>query len=408
MSAPHPSTSIVARLHADQRIREQLHRTRQLWRIVYLTRIAFGLVKWLFIGSGQIRIHKASALAGDSIAIIAIYRERPDILELLADLRQAGYQLLVVFNRRDIDPSPALVTASDVLVSRQNRGRDFGAYAKGMEIVERYSASYTRILFINDSCLYLKKSVELFRLVRNDRHHYLSLTETWAAGDYLTHGCFFQLSKYVCKQRAVVKFFRRYKHISSPRYVVENGEKRLSRTIIGKTKINPYILFPTNLISNQDAAGAKLLDEYTGWYGMDDPEEAYLYANYIGKSGSPMNNQEPARANVSGLRPISPLSLMTKQMTNEAKLIRLRTFSSLDPLQDIALMLPLLTQFPFLKLNNLARGYCSYQQARQFAQQFPEPTRSRIVHELIGIYGRHYALTGISRRLRFAELFNFI
>jgi hypothetical protein len=386
MSAAHPSTLLVARVYADLRVRKQLDRTKLLWDFVYLMRVAFGTIKWLFVGSGEVRIHKASVSAGDSIAIVAVYRERPDFLELLADLREAGYRLLVIFNRQDIDPSAALVAASDVLVSRQNRGRDFGAYAKGMEIVGRYSASYARILFVNDSCLYLKRSVDLFRALCADRHHYVSLTETWATGGYLAHGGFFQLSKYLVKQRAVAKFFSRYKQISSPRYAVEKGEKRLSRTIIGQLKVNPYVLFPISLIVNQHTARHKLLDEYSGWYGLDDPEEVYLSSNLTRASAN----------------------LLTKQVTNEAHLIRLRLISSLDPLQDIALMLPLLTSFPFLKINNLARGYCSYQQARYFSQQFPELTRSRIIRELTRTYGQHYASTGISRLVQFAELFSFI
>lgn len=367
----------------DARITEGRRTLTKLFcRIIYFIRLFWGSSKWFFLGSGPVRIHKGSLLTEDAVAIVTVLRGRPDIIELLSDLKAAGYGVLLVFNRHDIEPPAAVLAAADVVLSRKNKGRDFGAYAKGVELVGRFSTSYKKILFINDSCVYLKRSVDLFRAIRELPHHYVCLTETWRYGRYLTHGNFFQLSKQILMKTDVRRFFLRYKQITSPRYAVEQGEKKLCRILIGRVKANPFVMFPIHMVVNQRKEVAPLLDEYGGWYGLNEPS-----VQFLGRS----------KAN-----------LLARGAASEVQLERLRMISSLDPMQDVALLLPVMTAFPFLKINNLARGYCSFQQLRQFALKLSEPARSRVIHELTNTYGRYHALTGFQRFLRFAELWSLI
>lgn len=368
----------------------QLRRKRLLWGLAFNLRILVGTVLWLLRGGGQVRVVKSAPIKSRSVAIVAIYTERPDILELLADLKDAGFDLVVVFNRQDIAPSEQLIAAADILLTRKNRGRDFGAYAKGAEYLSAQPDVYDRVLFVNDSSTYVKRSAALFRRVAESTNDYLGLTETWVGGDYLVHGTFFQISRRVFKPRKVQRFFRRYRHINSPRYAVECGEKRLCRILVGEMKINPLIIFPINEFLNHGTIDETSVSEYSGWFGLRDT--GGMSAQIDGR-----NMPEMAR-----------LLSVRSSIQKSAQIERIQALSKLDPVQHLALLLVDATAYPFLKRNNLARNYCSLLQLRDFAERFDEPVRSRIVRDQMGVYARHFSAVGVQRMFRFAELWSAI
>ena len=368
----------------------QLRLGRLLWAIAFQLRILSGTVVWLLRGGGQVRVVKSAPLESRSIAIVAIYTERPDVLELLVDLKDAGYSLLIVFNRQDIAPSEQLIAAADILLTRKNRGRDFGAYAKGAEYLSALPDAYDRVLFVNDSSTYVRRSAKLFRQVAESTNDYVGLTETWLGGDYLVHGTFFQLSRRVFKSRKVQRFFQRYRHINSPRYAVQCGEKKLCRILVGELKLNPLIIFPINEVLNHRTVDETSVREYSGWFGLSD-------AGGLPKQIDGSNLPEMARL----------LSLQSS-IQKSAQLERIQSLSTLDPLQHLALLLVDATDYPFLKRNNLARNYCSLLQLRDFADRFDEPVRSRIVRDQMAVYARHFSAVGVRRMFLFAELWSAI
>ena len=163
---------------------------------------------------------------GEDWVVLAIFEQRSDILHLINDLKISGYKVFVVLNRNDVVPDPDLLSISDILMSRKNSGRDFGAYAAASKFIYALPIKINKILFINDSSYYIRKSTDIFCQIRFSNEDLVSLTATETKDDFFTHGNFFQINGEVFYKHKVRNFFHNYININSPRYAVTYGEKK--------------------------------------------------------------------------------------------------------------------------------------------------------------------------------------
>lgn len=173
---------------------------------------------------------------GDNYAIVVKYAKfglDDGVLGLVAALARQGVNVILVCNGR---PHPdhldrLRADAHRVLV-RRNIGRDFGAYRAATLLLEREGLVPNRLLYFNDSVIYLD-GPELDRLVAA-----LLATPAGMLGAFENHetrhhlGSFtFGHSAEVVADPAVRRFWRRYRAYSLRPHAILRGEIRLTTLV---------------------------------------------------------------------------------------------------------------------------------------------------------------------------------
>lgn len=173
---------------------------------------------------------------GDSYAIVVKYAKfglDDGLAELVAALARQGVNVILVCNGQPRPDHLARLRADAhrVLV-RRNIGRDFGAYRAATLLLEREGLVPHRLLYFNDSVIYLD-GPELDRLITA-----LLLSPAGMLGAYENHetrhhlGSFtFGHSADVVADPAVRRFWRRYRAYSLRPHAILRGEIRLTTLV---------------------------------------------------------------------------------------------------------------------------------------------------------------------------------
>ncbi len=173
---------------------------------------------------------------GDSYAIVLKYAKfglDDGVAELVAALARQGVNVILVCNGQP--PAEQLerlrADAHRVLV-RRNIGRDFGAYRAATLLLEREGLVPNRLLYFNDSVIYLD-GPELDRLITA-----LLMSAAGMLGAFENHetrhhlGSFtFAHSADVVADPAVRRFWRRYRAYSLRPHAILKGEIRLTTLV---------------------------------------------------------------------------------------------------------------------------------------------------------------------------------
>lgn len=173
---------------------------------------------------------------GDTYAIVVKYAKfglDDGVAELVAALARQGVNVILVCNGQ---PRPEQLErlradAHRVLV-RRNIGRDFGAYRAATLLLEREGLVPDRLLYFNDSVIYLD-GPELDRLITA-----LLMSTAGMLGAFENHetrhhlGAFtFAHSADVVADPAVRRFWRRYRAYSLRPHAILRGEIRLTTLV---------------------------------------------------------------------------------------------------------------------------------------------------------------------------------
>ncbi|HEV2515461.1 MAG TPA: lipopolysaccharide biosynthesis protein [Devosia sp.] len=177
-----------------------------------------------------------SPARGDTYAIVVKYARfglDDGVAELVAALVRQGVNVIVVCNGQPRpDHLDRLRAGAHRLLVRRNIGRDFGAYRAATLLLEREGLVPDRLLYFNDSVIYLD-GPELDRLITA-----LRVTPAGMLGAFENHetrhhlGSFtFGQSAEVVADPAVRRFWRRYRAYSLRPHAILRGEIRLTTLV---------------------------------------------------------------------------------------------------------------------------------------------------------------------------------
>lgn len=382
--------------HGDQFIIDGLEAIRHPLKLYYSWQMK--IATWRFKLTGKkARIEQVKPLRLDGVRNVAIFvlvEDRPDVVDYLADLKSAGYYVITVVNRLDIEVSEALLAQSDALMKRENLGRDFGAYADVANKLRKIGADQLdRVLFANDSMYYLRRSPEMFTRMIGEQEDYVAMSATEARGMFFCHAYLFQMSGKLFRDKRIRRYFARYIPVSSARYAVFRGEMGLSRLITNRLGRAPVLYFqmPGLSVSRPDVAEA--LERQMEWLGQPNTENAMILS------------ERRAKINEFDAGPLL-WSIRDRNMVRESHTVEhLARVHDLDPSQQLGLLFLRFTDFPFLKRNMFAKGFASYQALREALAD--HPYGAEVLNANLRTYGSFYANPSWKRILKFATLWGY-
>jgi hypothetical protein len=127
------------------------------------------------------------------------------------------------------------------LIERANVGRDFGAYKDGVNFVLEHYPDVARLVLLNDSVFFLQKTIDRLIADLNGPHDFIGVTETHQF-HYHVQSFMLSFGKTALRSPAFVRFWKRYRPISTRRHAIHRGELRLTRRMT-KAGFRPHILY---------------------------------------------------------------------------------------------------------------------------------------------------------------------
>lgn len=330
--------------------------------------------------------------AAENVAVLVVIQERPDILELITDLRSAGYYVVLFVNRLDLEISQMLFDLADAVLARRNSGRDFGAYAEFARILHRKDPpKLRRILFANDSMYYVRKRPDLFAQFAKDEAAYSGMTANDVNGDFFVNSYFFQFSRQLFFKPRLKRYFKNYVPISSARYAVAKGEIALSRLITNRMGVAPKIYFSLSSIPYLDPKASAIIVSHLNWLGV------HLNQNTIsGQKKKKMFTTDPVI-----------WTLVNKTFLDYSELLaHSETFNTLDITQHLGIVLFQTTDFPYIKKNILCKGFVSVAALQQLLNG--HEGFEYVFRDFIAGYAKYYSDPHWTRFLRFATLWGYL
>jgi hypothetical protein len=175
----------------------------------------------------------AAEPSGNIYAIVVKYSGfglGDDYVDLLAYLREAGVNTIVVCNGRPSEASREILKqhAHRILV-RPNVGRDMGAYRAATLYLHEQGLRPGRVLYFNDSVVYLKGKplCELIARLVDGRYDVVGAFENhqfnYHVGSYV-----FSISGAVFDDPRIRRFWRRYRPYDLRTHAISRGEIALS------------------------------------------------------------------------------------------------------------------------------------------------------------------------------------
>ncbi len=181
-------------------------------------------------------------------------------LRALNGLYDAGYEVIVIANKN------MTITSAEQkklfgLFYNHNVGRDIDAYCRAMTYIyqKKLLDSFPKVLFLNDSVIFLNNCGKYFTKFSNSTNDYVGIASMSVHNFHIPSWCF-QLSSTCLLQPAIVKFFTTFMPMNSRRYLIIHGEIALTQTLLqagyapqtlddpsslpNYTKLNSYF-FPT-------------------------------------------------------------------------------------------------------------------------------------------------------------------
>lgn len=188
----------------------------------------------------------ARAKRNNAFFVVVLYSKgpAPEFLTNVIDaIDQSPHNLILVSNF-PLSPlqKAKLSEKCHVLIERKNFGRDFGAYKDGISYVRTHYPEVERLVLINDSLFFFRKSLDKLISDLTAPYDFIGLTETQ---EFHYHVQSFMLSfgPAVIKHPTFQRFWDKYLPISTRYWAIHRGEVRLTRQLT-KAGFRPHILFP--------------------------------------------------------------------------------------------------------------------------------------------------------------------
>lgn len=173
---------------------------------------------------------------GDRFAIVVNYARfglTEDFIDLLAALERGGINAIVVCNGQlRPEEMAALRPLVHRILVRRNIGRDMGAYRAATLHLHRTGLQASRVLYFNDSIIYLRGS-GLDAMVGALADSTYDVTGTFENHEFVHHiGSFvFSVSGAVFADQEILRFWQRYRPYDLRPYAIRHGEVGFSECI---------------------------------------------------------------------------------------------------------------------------------------------------------------------------------
>lgn len=202
-----------------------------------------GALKALFLKADSSYITKITKhndlMLGDIYAIFVYYEPNGKFSRsaenILTELKLQKVNVLLVSNCPiSEEQNEKISKLVHIAMERENQGFDFGAYKDAILFMKRENYEPNRVLLLNDSVYYFKKSLKYFVSKMLKDGYVTAAFENWEA-PHTNHLQSFAvgIDEATFSSSQFSEFWSNYKPVSSRLYAIENGEKKLSKAIIG-------------------------------------------------------------------------------------------------------------------------------------------------------------------------------
>jgi hypothetical protein len=224
----------------------------ELWCIVYpvegLQRLWFYLDPRVHIAGPRIRkiSEGRQPKKSESFIVFSLYapRKTPVFTETLFRAIESSQVNLVISTgaRLTAEQRQSLLGKCHLLIERANLGRDFGAYADGIRVLQqRYSDKIERLILLNDSLYYLENGLSELIAELNGQHDVIGVTEVFEH-HYHIGSYAISFGKRVLVNSRFRNYWRKYLPISTRRWSIHHGELDLTRTVL-RAGFRPKVLY---------------------------------------------------------------------------------------------------------------------------------------------------------------------
>lgn len=195
-------------------------------------------------------LEPAAGACYSRLAIFVIFAERlgHNHYRVINGLARSGYAVALL-NNRSFAVDQSYPDGVAFAVENHNVGRDFGAYLRGLRLIQAkgYLAADARIMFLNDSVIYLPGHEAVFAMFAEQKDDWIGITENHHVEYYVASWCF-ELSIAIINGDAFRKWSAAMMPLNNRAYLISRGEIGLSRALL-RAGYKPKVLFDSTFWS---------------------------------------------------------------------------------------------------------------------------------------------------------------
>lgn len=266
-------------------------------------RVHFQSMRILGVTDGSV------AKKDNTFFILVLYSKGPApefLMNMIEAVNRSPHNLILVSNFPLSTLQKAQLSEKClVLIERKNIGRDFGGYKDGVNYVRTHFRDVSRIVLVNDSLFFFRKSLDKLISDLNAPHDFIGVTETQEF-HYHVQSFLLSFGPAVIQHPLFEKFWDKYRPISTRYWTIHRGEVRLTRQIT-KAGFRPHILFPAaHLFAHLQRRPVR--DAIESVRLLPIPERRKLYKTFLSFVGEKTNDAaiSALEAVAYGVRRISP------------------------------------------------------------------------------------------------------
>jgi hypothetical protein len=158
---------------------------------------------------------------------------RQDTIRVLSTLKEQGVYIILVSNQK-LTPAQEEILSQyvDVIITRHNYGRDFGAYKRGTQFVLSQDIStLERLIYLNDSVFYSSKGLDKFISdLLDPSYEVIGATENFQQRKHIGSFCV-SVSGNIARNKKFQKYWRTYKNTDVRPMVIQKGEFGFSKVL---------------------------------------------------------------------------------------------------------------------------------------------------------------------------------
>lgn len=178
-------------------------------------------------------------------AIFVLYTKEavPSFVEtMLRVLRSSDFNLVIVSNNDLSDAiRQTLCGYACLIIERANLGRDFGAYKDGILHVIENLGEVDRLIIFNDSMFFFESGISDLLVRLDHAGDFVGITEV-LEHHYHVQSYMLSFGAAVLSSPWFLRFWRKYRPISTRRWSIHKGEVLLTRRLT-KAGFRPHVLF---------------------------------------------------------------------------------------------------------------------------------------------------------------------
>jgi hypothetical protein len=172
----------------------------------------------------------------DALVIFIVFEKTKvpqKTIETLQYFKNAGLQLLVINNGNPKNERQLIEAGSDVVITRNNTGKDFGGYKDATLYLHRNKLlKWKKIIYANDSVVYPSRIIaKLTEHLLEDNYDFIAHSQVKEIHFHF-QSFLFSCSNSLFQNEEFTKFWESYVPIDRRRYMIKNGEVGLTKKIL--------------------------------------------------------------------------------------------------------------------------------------------------------------------------------